>query len=125
MRRPQRLNHPTLDLLGHALLLLGLFVAHLPNQLKVLIFEHVSPPTRTHRATLNPSWIVRPRYGQDRSFQPMRWVTCLFWPENSPVTGSSQTARSRRDTRARREGNADKHLLPCYNTYQTRHVVGG
>ena len=45
-----------------------------------------SPPTHTHRATLNPSLVVRPRYDQDRSFQPMGWVTCPFWPENSLVT---------------------------------------
>ena len=113
-------------LLGHALLLLGPFDApQLPVSTTRLKNDHVSPPTPTHRYTLNQSLNVRPRYTQDRSFQPMGWVTCLLWPENSPVTCSSQTARSRRDTRARREGNADKHLLPCSDTYRTRHVVDG
>ena len=61
------------------------FDAHPPYQLKVPIFEHGSPPTPTHRCTLNQSLFVRPRYDQDRSFEPMGWVTCPLRPENSPV----------------------------------------
>ena len=39
---------------------------------------------------LNQSLCARPTHTQGRPFQPIAWVICHLWPENSLITCNSQ-----------------------------------
>ena len=76
---------PSLFSLTSSIAILAFLVPSCSVSLKMLIFDHVSPPASTHYHTLNQSLVVPSRYTQGRSFQPIVWVISHLWPENSPV----------------------------------------
>ena len=92
---------PSLFSLTSSIAILAFLVPICSLSLKMLIFDHVSPPASTHPHTLNQSLVVPSRYTQGRAFQPIAWVISHLWSENSPVNYNSQTARSRRKMQGR------------------------
>jgi hypothetical protein len=112
-------------LLGHALLLLGPFDApQLPVSTtgsKMTMSAH--PPLHPQPKLECPSKVhpgpVFPAYGLGHLPLAAREQPCHLQQPNSQIE-----ARSRRDTRARRERSADKHLFSGSNTRQNRHALG-